>query len=169
MKINCNKLIVLGTFIFPILLFSDSIVLKSGKKLQGNVINQENNIVTLLTSTGDKIQIKKSEIVSMIYAESKPKKKVFTKQRIKPQITDTKQSDLQNEDPLEVNLFSNSESKSAELSRDKVQINNNEKIVEKTETVTVDKELTNSVMQKFEDADKRRLESTNSELQILRE
>ncbi|MBK8394151.1 MAG: hypothetical protein IPL26_02760 [Leptospiraceae bacterium] len=167
MKINCNKLIVLGTFIFPILLFSDSIVLKSGKKLQGNVINQENNIVTLLTSTGDKIQIKKSEIVSMIYAESKPKKKVFTKQRIKPQITATKQSDLQNEDPLEVNLFSNSES--AELSRDKVQINNNEKIVEKTETVTVDKELTNSVMQKFEDADKRRLESTNSELQILRE
>jgi cation transport regulator ChaB len=37
---------------------------------------------------------------------------------------------------------------------------------EKTEKVIVDKELTNSVMQKFEDADKRRQQATSEEIQV---
>ena len=50
-----------------------------------------------------------------------------------------------------------------------VKVEHKEVVNEKTEKVIVDKELTNSVMQKFEDADKRRQQATTEEIQIIRE
>lgn len=160
MKINSIKLIALGIFLFPIFMYSDSIVLKNGKRIQGVVKNQENNIVTIITSSGETKQIKKQDIVSMIYASSPAKNK--PKENKKPAVANTTPNKPENksEDEFNENLFSSNE---------KVQINNNEKLVEKTEKITVDKELTNSVMQKFEDADKRRLDATSSEIQVLKE
>ena len=160
MKINSIKLIALGIFLFPIFMYSDSIVLKNGKRIQGVVKNQENNIVTIITSSGETKQIKKQDIVSMIYASSPAKNK--PKENKKPAVANTTPNKPENKskDEFNENLFSSNE---------KVQINNNEKLVEKTEKITVDKELTNSVMQKFEDADKRRLDATSSEIQVLKE
>ena len=50
-----------------------------------------------------------------------------------------------------------------------VTVEHKEVVNEKTEKVIVDKELTNSVMQKFEDADKRRQQATSEEIQVLKD
>ena len=153
MKKNFLRLIIIGIVVIPTFVFADKIVLKTGKVLQGTVENQENNIVTLTTSTGEKIQVKKEEIVSMIYAEQKIVKKP-TPPKPKPEsVTDGENGNT---------------NRTTQVTGERIQVNNNEKITEKTEKVTIDKELTNSVMQKFEDADKRRLQATNSEIDVLK-
>lgn len=154
MKTKMIRLIILGIAIFPVFIYSDKIVLKNGGTLLGTVNSQENNVVKFTTNSGEKKEIKKDEIVSMIYAE----------------LTSTKKNPIKvNPRPIKVTTENKSNNRSTQISGEKIQVNNNEKILEKTEKVTVDKELTNSVMQKFEDADKRRQQSTNSEIQVLKE
>ncbi len=50
-----------------------------------------------------------------------------------------------------------------------VTVEHKEVVSEKSEKIIVDKELTNSVMQKFEDADKRRQQATSEEIQVLKD
>ena len=69
-------LVILCSILFlPMLLFADRIVLKNGKTVTGTVQGQENNLVTIITASGEKVQIKKEDIVSMIYVETKAVKK----------------------------------------------------------------------------------------------
>jgi cation transport regulator ChaB len=55
------------------------------------------------------------------------------------------------------------------VDRSNDELEHKEVVNEKTEKVIVDKELTNSVMQKFEDADKRRQQATSEEIQVLKD
>ena len=149
-------LVILCSILFlPMLLFADRIVLKNGKTVTGTVQGQENNLVTIITASGEKVQIKKEDIVSMIYVETKAVKKKPLPRKNPPKIIakDTKANTL------------DKPSKSS----DRTQLNNNQKNVDRFEKTTVDKEVTDKVMQKFDDADKRRLQSTSSEIQVLKE
>ncbi|HMV45352.1 MAG TPA: hypothetical protein PK079_25650 [Leptospiraceae bacterium] len=150
--------IIVVTLYLPTMIFADRIVLKNGKAVVGTVQNQENNMVTIVTTSGERLQIKKDEIVSMIYVETTPKKKPVAPRPVTPAPAKIVSEKKEETSDLAVNS-----------TPEKVQVNNNERVVEKTEKVTVDKELTNNVMQKFEDADKRRQQSTDSEIKVLKE
>ncbi len=144
-----------GLLVLPVFLFADRIVLKNGKTITGTVQGQENNLITIITTSGERQQIKKDDIVSMIYVDTKAVKK---KPRRIPAKTiaakDTKAND---------------EVKPAKAQSDKTQVKNNEKNIDRSERTTVDREITDKVMQKFEDADKRRQQSTASEIQVLKD
>ncbi|MBK9501791.1 MAG: hypothetical protein IPO06_20925 [Leptospiraceae bacterium] len=146
---------ICSVFLLPMFLLADRIVLKNGKTITGTVQGQENNLVTIITASGERQQIKKEDIVSMIYVETKAvkKKPVPRKNPTKIVAKDTKANTL--DKPTK--------------SSDKTHVNNNEKNIDRLERTTVDKEVTDKVMQKFEDADKRRLQSTSSEIQVLKE
>ncbi len=112
MKKNFLRLIIIGIVVIPTFVFADKIVLKTGKVLQGTVENQENNIVTLTTSTGEKIQIKKEEIVSMIYAEQKIVKKPAPPKPKPESVTDGENGNT---------------NRTTQVTGERIQVNNNEK------------------------------------------
>ncbi|MDX1957700.1 MAG: hypothetical protein SFU98_03955 [Leptospiraceae bacterium] len=138
-------------------LFADRIILKSGKLIQGTVESQNNNIVSVKLANGKSIEVKKKEIASLLYVEPtkktqkpRPKPRPIATENIKPSETPIAKESIKDD--------------SAKVTPTTIQ--NTEKISEK---ITVDKELTNSVMKKFEDADKRREGTTKEEIQVLRE
>jgi hypothetical protein len=146
----------IGIALLPAFLFADRIVLKNGKTIVGTVQGQENNLITIITNKGDKQLIKKDEIVSMIYVDTKAVKKKRPVRRIPPKTNVTKDTREDNE-------------LSPTTTSDKTKVLNNEKNLNRSERTTVDGEITNKVMKKFEDADKRRQETTGSELGTLKE
>ncbi len=146
--------IILSLILLPALLFADRIVLKNGKTITGTVQGQENNLVTIITTTGERQQVKKEDIVSMIYVETKGVKKKPFPRKVPTKTIATKDTKTINN------------TKPVNESSDKKQIISG-KNIERRERVTVDKEITDKVMQKFDDADKRRQETTAGEMKAL--
>jgi hypothetical protein len=87
----------IGIALLPAFLFADRIVLKNGKTIVGTVQGQENNLITIITNKGDKQLIKKDEIVSMIYVDTKAVKKKRPVRRIPPKTNVTKDTREDNE------------------------------------------------------------------------
>lgn len=134
----------INIFLFPLSLYADKIILKTGETLEGRVEYQTVDTVFFKRKDGEKIQIKKDSIRGMTYDKiSKP--------------TDSPFKD-------DSNLPRNNPS---DLKEDlKLTGITKEKTIEK---VTIDKELTNSIMKKFEDADKRRETQIQEELKFLQD
>lgn len=159
-----NLLVMFCLLLSAIPVSSDTIILKSGKALKGTVESQSNNVIYFKDQTGKVTEIKKDDIRNMLYVEPQPvtikKKKIIPKKKV--MVIPKPDNDSEDEETDERNKPIS-----------KKQTNENlvagERVTERTEKVTVDKELTNSVMQKFEEADKRRQKMTESELELLRE
>ncbi len=140
-------------------LFGDKILLKNGKSIQGEVVSQNSGVVIIKTANGQK-KINMKEVMSVVYVEvkNKPQKRIVRK---KKEILDESEiftSVKEEKEPIVIIKETNSKPS-----------DKSEKIIEKSEKITIDKELTDKVMQKFEDADKRRAEQTKGEVVILRE
>lgn len=135
-------------------LFADKIILKNGKSVQGEVISQNSGVVIIQTAQGKK-RISMKEVISVVYVETKAK----------PARVVQRKKEIPNEP--EKSFTPKEESKPIIITEEAPR--NSERILEKTEKITVDKELTDKVMQKFEDADKRRAEQTKGEVEALKE
>jgi hypothetical protein len=128
--------------------YSDRVVLKNGKVVTGTVESQLGGTVKIKTNEGLK-EISMSEVVSVIYVETKK-----STNNSQPSKVVTENKTVETVKP----------EKSAQVVN-----NNSDRVYEKTEKVTVDKELTNKVMDTFQEADKRRAEQTKEQIQALKE
>lgn len=127
-------------FLFPLIIHADRVILKNGQTLDGIVESQSEGMVYFKTEKGEELKIKKESVVSLIYDESKV--------TVRPKVSSTDQSPKENSVPA----------RQGGIDREKI-----------TERVSVDRDLTDSVMKKFEDADKRRDNQIQKELELLRE
>ncbi|MCX7998236.1 MAG: hypothetical protein N3A69_04690, partial [Leptospiraceae bacterium] len=141
-------LILLFTFYIPI--YADEVILKNGNRFLGIVEKQTEGIVYFRTKEGEAKEIKKTDIIALIYDETKAKVKE----------TDS----ISSPTPIE-----NIKEKPTEISRQASDAKPSVYEKERYEKVTVDRELTNSIMKKFEEADKRREGVVSQELELLRE
>lgn len=154
------KIIAIVLFLFPLMLVADRIRLKNGRLIKGTVVKQKNGLVTIKLdkpSHGkNTIRIWKKDIVSMLYVEPKRSRRRRRKtKRRRPARKQTAKQVRQNNRTSQTTANSNNQ---AVIQKEKV-----------TEKITVDKELTDNVMQKFEDADKRREKSIQSEIDVLQD
>ncbi len=135
----------LNIFLFPFsLLHADKIILKTGEIFEGTVDYQTVDTIFFKRKDGEKVQIKKDSVRGITY--DKP-----SKQKESPMEEDSNSIRTNPSNPKE-------DQKNFAFSREKI-----------TEKVTIDKELTNSIMKKFEDADKRRESQIQQELKFLEE
>lgn len=151
---------ILLLLLFGFSLYADKIILKNGKTVQGEVISQNAGVVIIKTDGGQK-RISMKEVMSVVYVEtkSKPQKKLVRKKKETPDESENYTNLQPEKEPVVIIKETNSNPSSG----------GSEKIVEKSEKITIDKELTDKVMQKFEDADKRRAEQTKGEVDALKE
>jgi prefoldin subunit 5 len=127
----------------PGLIWADKAILKNGQTLNGNVESQSDGLVFFRVTNGELMTIKKDDIVTLIYAESRV--------TIRPKSSEQAPS-VQASEPTKTTS--------------PVMVSDRERI---TERVSVDKDLTESVMKRFDDADKRRDNQIQSQMDLLRE
>jgi hypothetical protein len=134
-------------------IYADRIILKNGKTINGTVESQTKGYAIISTKSGSK-KIDMKDVISVVYVETKksPKAKPIPEKKI---VTSP---------PTPIPA----ETKTVILT-EPMKGSDRERIVEKSEKVTVDKELTDNVMKKFEDADKRRAEQTKGEVTVLKD
>lgn len=150
--------IIIFLLLFCFSLYADEVILKNGSRFTGDVEKQTEGIVYFRTKEGEQKEFRKSDIIALVYDESKAKvKEVEDESSVKkiPIADKPKTSEFKP-------AISDSTDKPAAAEKSIYE-------KERYEKVTVDKELTDSIMKKFEEADKRRENITAQELELLRE
>ncbi|MEM7182431.1 MAG: hypothetical protein AAF518_16065 [Spirochaetota bacterium] len=153
--------IILLCLIFPSFLFADIIRLKNGRVFYGTVKKQSSDLVTIKLNKKvngkDTVRIWKKDIISLVYVDPKKSKRRRRKRRTSRRTNSTRNKTRQKS---QASLRNQNNSTAARTS------DRYEKVTEK---ITVDKELTNDVMEKFSEADKRREKATLAEIDVLKE